>query len=240
LIVHDEKATPKEAKSRTAFARIAKRRSLPTIHKLDAARIDVCFFVRIERCYAFDAVAGVLEYRSMPRQSGVRRCRCSQQNVQKFPDMRDEQTATLLDYYTSHQASTQWRAFLTALAQEFETQLETAQLRELMARIGVRFADAHPAGACATLDDLASFFNTTWSSLDWGFVNLVEQDDYLAIEHFCAPLAAFGTAAATWTPAFLEGAYQRWLDELGAGGLDLRQVETGERHAFEFRLAKTA
>jgi hypothetical protein len=176
----------------------------------------------------------------MPRQSGVCRRLCSQRNVKKFPDMRDEHTATLLDYYTRQQASTQWRAFLTALAQEFETQLETAQLRELMARIGVRFADAHPARACATLDDLASFFNTTWSSLDWGFVNLVEQDDYLAIEHFCAPLAAFGEAAGRWTPAFLQGAYQRWLDELGAGDLALLQVETGDQHAFEFRLAKTA
>jgi hypothetical protein len=48
---------------------MAKRRSFPTIHKLDAVRIDVCFFVRIERCYADNAVAGVPEYRSMPRQS---------------------------------------------------------------------------------------------------------------------------------------------------------------------------
>jgi hypothetical protein len=176
----------------------------------------------------------------MPRQSGVCRCLCSQRNVKNFPDMQDEHAATLLDYYTRHQASTQWRAFLTALAQEFETQLETAQLRELMARIGIRFANAHPAGACATLDELASFFNATWSSLDWGFVNLVERDEYLAIEHFCAPLAAFGDAAGAWTPAFLEGAYQRWLVELGAGALALRQVETGDSRAFEFRLAKTA
>jgi hypothetical protein len=160
--------------------------------------------------------------------------------VKKFPDMRDEHTATLLDYHASHQASKQWRGFLTALAQEFETQLDTAHLRELMARIGVRFADAHPAGACATLDELVAFFNTTWSSLDWGFVNLVEQDEYLAIEHFCAPLAAFGNTAATWTPAFLEGAYQRWLSELGAAGLALRQVEASQHRAFEFRLSKTA
>jgi hypothetical protein len=154
--------------------------------------------------------------------------------------MRDEHTATLLDYYTRHQASTQWRAFLTALAEEFETQLETAQLRELMARIGVRFADAHPPGPCATLDDLASFFNATWSSLNWGFVHLVEQDEYLAIAHFCAPLAAFGESAVRWTPAFLEGAYRQWLHELGASALALHQVETGELHALEFRLAKAA
>ncbi|CAB3751972.1 cellulose biosynthesis protein BcsD [Paraburkholderia humisilvae] len=154
--------------------------------------------------------------------------------------MRDEHTATLLDYYTRHHASTQWRAFLTALAEEFETQLETAQLRELMARIGVRFADAHPAGACATLDDLTSFFNNTWSSLDWGFVNLVEQDDYLAIEHFGAPLGAFGEAAGTWAPAFLEGAYRHWLQGLGAGALALQHVESGDRHALEFRLVRTA
>jgi hypothetical protein len=160
--------------------------------------------------------------------------------VKKFPDMQDQHTATLLDYYTRHQASAQWRGFLTALAEEFETQLGTAQLRQLMARIGVKFAGSHPPGTCATLDELAAFFNTTWSSLDWGFVNLVERDEYLSIQHHCAPLAAFGAAADAWTPAFLEGAYQHWLGELGAGALVLRQVETGDHRTLEFRLAKTA
>jgi hypothetical protein len=185
-------------------------------------------------------VAPVQESCSMPGRAGAYRDLRSQRYVKKFPDMQDQHTATLLDYYTRHQASAQWRGFLTALADEFETQLGTAQLRQLMARIGVKFAGSHPAGACATLDELAAFFNTTWSSLDWGFVNLVERDEYLSIQHYCAPLAAFGAAAEAWTPAFLEGAYQHWLSELGAGSLVLQQVETGELRTLEFRLAKTA
>jgi Cellulose synthase subunit D len=166
--------------------------------------------------------------------------RAAQRYVNKFPNMQNEHPASLLDYYTRHQASTQWRGFLTALAEEFESQLDTVQLRQLMARIGVKFAGSHSPGACATLDELASFFNATWSSLDWGFVNLVERDEYLAIEHYCAPLAAFGGNADAWTPAFLEGAYQHWLRELGAGALVLRQADSGDRRALEFRLAKTA
>jgi hypothetical protein len=150
--------------------------------------------------------------------------------------MQDEHTATLLDYYTRHQPSTQWRGFLTALAEEFETQLDTSQLRVLMARIGARFAANYPAGECATLDDLASFLNRIWSELDWGFVRLAEQDEFLSIEHCCAPLAAFGERAAPWTAAFLEGAYQHWLHELGAGSLALQQYESSSAHAYEFRL----
>jgi hypothetical protein len=176
----------------------------------------------------------------MPGRAGAYRDLHSQRYVKKFPNMQDEHSATLLDYYTKHQASMQWRGFLTALAEEFETQLGTAQLRQLMARIGVKFAGSHPPGDCATLDQLTSFLNTTWSSLDWGFVNLVERDEYLAIQHYCAPLAAFGAAADAWTPAFLEGAYQHWLQQLGAGALVLQQIDTGDRRALEFRLAKTA
>jgi hypothetical protein len=157
-----------------------------------------------------------------------------------FSDMHDEHTATLLDYYTRQHASVQWRGFLAALAEEFETQLETSQLRQLMSRIGVRFAGTYPASECATLDDLASFLNRIWSALDWGFVQLTELDDYLSIEHYCAPLTAFGERAAAWASAFLEGAYQHWLREVGAGSLVLTQVQGGNRHAYEFRLVRTA
>ncbi|MEX3975748.1 cellulose biosynthesis protein BcsD [Paraburkholderia caribensis] len=152
--------------------------------------------------------------------------------------MQDEHTATLLDYYTRHQTSVQWRGFLTALAEEFETQIDTSQLRVLMSRIGARFAAKHPAGECTTLDDLAAFLNSIWSGLDWGFVRLVERDDYLSIEHSCAPLAAFGERAAPWVSAFLEGAYQHWLHELGAGSLALQEYQGVNAHTCEFRLLK--
>ena len=152
--------------------------------------------------------------------------------------MQDEHTATLLDYYTRHQTSVQWHGFLTALAEEFETQIDTSQLRVLMSRIGARFAAKHPAGECTTLDDLAAFLNSIWSGLDWGFVRLAERDDYLSIEHSCAPLAAFGERAAPWVSAFLEGAYQHWLRELGAGSLALQEYQSANAHTYEFRLLK--
>ncbi|HWT35973.1 MAG TPA: cellulose biosynthesis protein BcsD [Paraburkholderia sp.] len=152
--------------------------------------------------------------------------------------MQDEHTATLLDYYTRHQTSVQWRDFISALAEEFETQLDTSQLRILMARIGARFAAKYPAVRCTTLDDLASFLNAIWSELDWGFVRLVERDDYLSIEHGCAPLAAFGERTAPWASAFLEGAYQHWLHELGAGSLALQEYPGTNAHTYEFRLLK--
>ena len=100
-----------------------------------------------------------------------------------------------------------------------------------MARIGARFAERYPAGDCTTLDDLASFLNAVWSKLDWGFVRLVERDDYLSIEHACAPLAVFGEGAA-WASAFLEGAYQHWLHELGAGSLALQEFGLMARTVF--------
>jgi hypothetical protein len=154
-------------------------------------------------------------------------------------DMQDERAATLLDYYTRHHTSVQWRGFLTALADEFETQLDTSQLRVLMTRIGARFAASYPAANCTTLDDLSVFLNSVWSALDWGFVRLSEQSAYLSIEHACAPLAAFGERAAAWAPAFLEGAYQYWLSELGAGALRLREAESGAPGIVEFRLVNT-
>jgi hypothetical protein len=155
-------------------------------------------------------------------------------------DMQDQHTATLLDYYTRHQPSAQWSGFLTALAEEFETQLDTAQLRILMARIGARFAARYPSGECATLDDLAAFLNAIWSQLDWGVVRLAERDDYLSIEHSCAPLAAFGERGSPWASAFLEGAYQHWLHELGAGSLALQEHQSANSLTIEFRLLKAS
>ncbi|TKC81507.1 cellulose synthase [Trinickia terrae] len=146
-------------------------------------------------------------------------------------------TSAIVSYFAEQQPSTQWRDFLTALAEEFDAQLDAAQLRQLMARVGERFAAAHAIEACDSLDTLAAALNAIWSRLDWGFVDLVETDDHLAIQHFCAPLAAFGPNAHAWTPGFLEGAYQYWLRELGAGSeLTLTQLRVENPLALEFRL----
>ena len=50
--------------------------------------------------------------------------------------------APTLNYLLDRTTSRQWRGFLAALAEEFQTQLGADELRQLMARIGQRFGAA--------------------------------------------------------------------------------------------------
>jgi hypothetical protein len=127
----------------------------------------------------------------------------------------------ILDYLLERQISPQWRGMLTALATEFEAQIGPAELRQLMHRVGSRFAAAHPLPTCGSTAELA------------------DEAESLRIVHYCAPLQAFGDTALTWTPAFLEGVYQTWLSALGAQGLSVAQTSAyGEDTAIEFRLGR--
>jgi hypothetical protein len=149
--------------------------------------------------------------------------------------------AAIFDYLFENQMSRQWRGVLAALADEFEAQIGRTELRQLMHRVGGRFADAHPLVPCRSTAELADALNTLWRDTDWGFVEMSDERDYLRIVHYCAPLPAFGENALAWTPAFLEGAYERWLSALGAQGLSLKQQgEFGDDAAIEFRLARGA
>ena len=144
-----------------------------------------------------------------------------------------------LDYLLQRQISPQWRGLLTALAEEFEAQIGQGELRQLMYRVGCRFAAAHPLPPCASTADLADALNARWQEADWGYVELVDEADYLRISHSCAPLQAFGSAALAWTPAFLEGVYQTWLRALGADGLSVAQASEFDEYAtIEFRLGR--
>lgn len=155
--------------------------------------------------------------------------------------------AAPFDYLLDRHISRQWRGLLSALADEFEAQIGGAELRQLMHRVGSRFADASPLPPCASTAELADALNARWQEADWGFVELSDERDHLRIVHYCAPLRAFGQSALAWTPAFLEGAYQHWLAALGANGLAVRQYgqvnasgEFDDGAAIEFRLARGA
>jgi hypothetical protein len=150
-----------------------------------------------------------------------------------------ENMVPTLDYLLQRQISPQWRGLLTALAEEFEAQIGQGELRQLMYRVGCRFAAAHPLPPCASTADLADALNARWQEADWGYVELVDEADYLRISHSCAPLQAFGSAALAWTPAFLEGVYQTWLSALGAEGLSVAQASEFDEYAtIEFRLGR--
>ena len=145
----------------------------------------------------------------------------------------------ILDYLLDRQISPQWRGLLTALAEEFATQIGQDELRQLMYRVGCRFATAHALPQCASTVDLADALNARWNETDWGYVELSDEPEYLCIVHSCAPLHAFGAAALGWTPAFLEGVYQTWLSALGAEGLSVVQMnEFDENATLEFRLGR--
>lgn len=125
----------------------------------------------------------------------------------------------MLEHLLERHVSLQWRGFLEALAGEFTDQLDRGELRQLMARIGMRFAAAHPLGPCESTDDLAVALNTRWRDAQWGYAELSDEHDFLRIVHYAAPLRAFGDGHLAWSSAFLQGVYQGWFDSVGATGL---------------------
>jgi hypothetical protein len=146
---------------------------------------------------------------------------------------------TVFDALLEQHLSPQWRGLLRALAAEFEAQLSRDELRQLMFRIGERFAADQPLAACNSTAELADALNARWAPIQWGRAELAEEVDHLRIIHYGAPLRAFGDEALAWTPAFLQGCYQAWLDAMGAAQLD---VVEGDVHddgfAIEFHLAR--
>lgn len=124
------------------------------------------------------------------------------------------------------QCSRQWRGFLQALAAEFTQVLSNDELRELMFRVGERFASANPLGPCATLPELQQRMTDVWRDADWGWVALVQLQGQLSITHHCAPLVAgMDENNIGWSLGFLQGVYQKWFDAAGANAL---RVTPGE------------
>ncbi len=132
-----------------------------------------------------------------------------------------------LDYFTRQQCSVQWRAFLRALSSELGSQIPESELRILMARLGKSMAQSIPAPTGNTLEELKKSINSIWFDMNWGWVNLIERDNGLFIEHHVAPLLdAFGEEAMVWSPAILEGIYAHWFAVISSNpALQLTQIE---------------
>lgn len=120
-------------------------------------------------------------------------------------------------YLSRQQCARQWRGFLQAMAAEFSGALPSDELRDLMHRIGMKFALQNPLPACETLTALQDAMSALWNPIDWGWVSLVQDSRCLTIHHQCAPLtSAFGADQGDWMHGFLQGAYQQWFDAAGA------------------------
>ena len=190
------------------------------------------------------SLTGVLKNRPF-RYDVQLNCQIGQEltDFQDQSNMTESSQKSILSYYENRQCSTQWRSFLGVLAEEFEGQLGVPELRELMRRIGERFARTAVLGACETVRDLEAAINSVWAARDWGWVQVFDGDDYLAIRHYCSPLrTAFGEASASWASGYLEGVYQQWFNALGVNAsLQLRVREALQADAdgaLEFRLAR--
>ena len=130
-------------------------------------------------------------------------------------------------YLFKQQCARQWRGFLQAMAVEFSAALPSDELRDLMQRIGVKFALQNPLPTCTTLMQLQESITSQWSHIDWGWTQLTQDTSCLTIQHHCAPLiSAFGAENSSWIYGFLQGAYQQWFDSAGANHLQVRQAAT--------------
>ncbi|KAF1686580.1 cellulose synthase [Pseudoxanthomonas broegbernensis] len=144
-----------------------------------------------------------------------------------------------LDYYRSQACSLQWRGFVRALGEEFELALEEADRLRLMARIGTRFALAHPLPGVASLDALQGAANAAWAALDWGYATFEEQHDRVLIRHGASPLAAAMGGPSAFVAGFLEGVYRQWFRDAGMSpGLDVRAGAAESQDVATFLLSR--
>ena len=150
-------------------------------------------------------------------------------------------TNAALEYFAAHQCPEQWKGFLNATAAELASHFGPDDLRRVMHGIGSRFAAEIELPDSNTVPAMEAAMSTVWQKLNWGWVELSEEAGSLHLVHHCSPLlAAFGADALTWTPAFLEGAYQQWFIQLGASDvLRVRQLAPAERQtAIVFSFGK--
>lgn len=140
----------------------------------------------------------------------------------------------VIKYAKQQQKPSQWASFLSAFSSEFQTSLETQEMRQLLHRIGRRMATETDFPPCKTLCDVTSALNEIWQTSNWGFVDIRETAARVELRHYLAPLEeAFGAEALPWSAALLEGFYAEFFKSLGADkGLILRQHQSDNSHAL--------
>ena len=146
-----------------------------------------------------------------------------------------------LDYFLLRPVDAQWSGFLSALAEELAAQMPATEAKAFFAVLGRRWARQMPLPAGGDLKTLEKAANTKFAACGWGWVRVRDLSNCIEFQHSCAPLrAAFGAEAIGWTAGLLEGVYEEWLREQGAGrGLVLRMVGRveGSADTLRFRLA---
>ena len=150
-------------------------------------------------------------------------------------------SSSLLDHYRAQACSRQWRGFLQAMADEFADALPDAELARLMARMGERFALAHPLVPADDLMGMQDACNRVWRELEWGSAQFSEAPEAVTIAHLGAPLVALLGGEAAWAGGFLEGVYRGWFRAAGMlPGLDVQQLPGASADVARYLLARVA
>lgn len=144
----------------------------------------------------------------------------------------------LLQHLALERVSPQWAHFLEGLGEELGGQLSDEELRHLLFRLGSRFAEKQPLGACTDLAEVESAANRVWRGMRWGYVVLSDLGQCLRVVHRACPLPAALQIDTDVAAGYLEGAYGVWLRAAGAPEqLVLRQqASTGVPMQMVFEL----
>lgn len=126
-----------------------------------------------------------------------------------------DQTA-LLRSLALERISPQWADFLGLMSEALGAQLEPAEYRELLVRLGQGFANQNPLPACAGLDQLSDAMNAVWQRMHWGYAAVSDQGQQLEVVHRACPLPAALQLDADVAGGFLQGVYGVWLKAAGA------------------------
>ena len=131
----------------------------------------------------------------------------------------------LLQYLAVERVSRQWADFLSIFSGELAAQLTDTEYRELLVRMGGKFATLNPLPVCAELSDIQVAANALWAGLQWGYAQFADHGQNLQIIHHACPLPAGLQLNADVAGGFLQGVYLTWIRAAGAPvSLSLRQL----------------
>ena len=120
-----------------------------------------------------------------------------------------------LRYYAARHCSRQWVHFLAAMVAEFEERVEAAEANQFLSAIGFKMALLLPLQRCESLDDLENDINNVLEGIDWGWVRLREDGNFIEITHGAYPAIPQDDSRSSWLAPILEGLYAGWLGQQG-------------------------
>ncbi|MFC3126705.1 cellulose biosynthesis protein BcsD [Pseudoroseomonas globiformis] len=123
-------------------------------------------------------------------------------------------TDPFLAYQSRRAAGSEWRAFLLALLETLDANMDGGGRDALLRTVGARLGGSTPLRPAATLSELEGRMNEVLAGLGWGYLalHLDEADRSLRLVLRAAPcLPVAADVAGAWLGTVLEGVFGAWL-----------------------------